>query len=138
MVPKHKRLTLIITGVAIGLVLIGGISWALLRQTQPPRCEEGMTVALGQEFTIGANCFVKIKDTNLEVGITGFRNEPCPKDAVCVSSGLFVYLEYRVDGKVKKDIDLVRDYGLLTRILTSDYETYATLRMEESQSHYVQ
>jgi len=101
-------------------------------------CEQGATIALGQEFTIGKDCFVKIKDTDLEVGITGFYNHPCPENVQCIWSGLSVELEYRVNREVKQYADLVQQYGYKTQMVKSDYETYATLKVETSKSYYVQ
>lgn len=123
---------------AVVFVAIIGVGWAVIRKHSVPRCEAGATAALGQEFTIGKNCLVEISDTNLDVRITGFYNHPCPKDVSCIWSGLRVDLEYRVNGAVKNYIDLVRDDGYQTRIVKSDYETYATLRVEKSKSYYLE
>lgn len=124
--------------IVVGFIVIIGAAWAIIHKYQMPRCEEGMTVRLGQEFTIGKNCFVKIENTDLEVGIVNFYNYPCPKDVYCIASGLVVDFEYKVKGEVKKDINLVRDYGYQMQILKSDYETYARLMVEKSKSHYAQ
>lgn len=83
------------------------------------------TVSLGQRFTLKKNQFVKIASTGLEIGIIEFYNSPCPKGAQCLWSGVGIGFEYRLNGEVKKGIDLVQAFGYQTTIVKTDHKTYA-------------
>ena len=89
-------------------------------------------VELGKEFRLRKGEVAAIAGTKATLRIVKFINSPCPKGARCVWSGLAVYTELTVDGKVYDEKSKDRPYVVLVK--DSDYATWALLVVEPAKA----
>jgi hypothetical protein len=98
-----------------------------VRPVTSPSTSNTVSASLGQQFTLQKGQVASITGTGLEITITNFFNSPCPKEVQCFWSGVGMELEYRLQGKVEKGLDLTQAFGYQTTIVQTDHETYAAL-----------
>ena len=122
----------------LGVLLAGTVGYFAIHKkisipthTPTPPTTASSTAALGEQFTLGKDQSAKITGTDLSVKVTAFYNSACPANAVCFWSGIGVGLEYTFKGEVKNGIDLVQAFGYQTKIINTDYKTFATLMVEK-------
>lgn len=89
-------------------------------------------VELGKEFRLKKGEVAAIAGTKATVRIVQFINSPCPEGARCVWSGLAVYTELTVDGKVYDLKSTNWPYEVLVK--DSDYTTWALLLVDEPEA----
>lgn len=86
-----------------------------------------VSASLNQQFTLKKGQTAAITGTGLEIEITRFFNEPCPKGRQCFWSGVGLEITYRLNGKTETGLNLTKAFGYQTTIVQTDHETYATL-----------
>jgi hypothetical protein len=113
----------------LGLVIF--LSWVFWggRVNTEAQGMNRISVKPGEEFTLHKDETAELKGTCLQVEIKRFFNQPCPPNVRCVWSGVGMEFEYQCNGQTQKGINLVKAFGYRTTVLTSDYETYATLKV---------
>ncbi len=96
-----------------------------------PSSPKHLSVDLGQEFELEKGQTARVAGTGLELTILKFINQPCPPGVRCFWSGMGIEFEYRYNGQMKRGINLAKAFGYTTRIIRSDYESYAILRVTQ-------
>jgi hypothetical protein len=89
------------------------------------------SVELGQEFELKKGQRAGVAGTGFGLTILNFFNQPCPPGVKCVWSGIGIEFEYRYNGQMRRGVNLAKAFGYTTRIIRSDYESYAVLRVTE-------
>lgn len=115
--PAEPARTAILIAVAI---LSASISHSSIAATY--------TVKLGDKFTLKKGESARLKDRDVELLVTGFVNSPCPKDAMCVWSGLDVMTVLTIDGKQSRPYETHYNVNLLE----SDYKNYAAFTITDA------
>lgn len=95
-------------------ILAAGISFQSVAATY--------TVVLGEKFTLKKDESARLKDSGVELKVTGFVYSPCPKNAMCAWSGLDVMAALTIDGKQYPPYETHYNVNLIQ----SDYKSYAT------------
>jgi len=89
------------------------------------------SVELGQEFELKKGQRAVVAGIGFELTILNFFNQPCPPGAKCFWSGIGIEFEYRYNGQMRRGINLAKAFGYTTRIIRSDYESYAILTVTQ-------
>lgn len=87
-------------------------------------------VNLGEKFTLKKGESAQLKNTNVELKVIRFIYSPCPKDAMCVWSGLDVIHELTIDGKQYPPNKTHYNINLIE----SDYKNHATYTITDVDS----
>ena len=91
--------------------------------------QDHFVVALEEEFEIRKGQTVSIKNTNFQIEILAFFNQPCPPNVNCIWSGVGIEFEYRSDGLSRRGINVMEAFGYKITLVKTDYESFAILRI---------
>ena len=109
----------------------------VLAHTKPLKIEaiaqNQFSVKLGKEFELKKGQRAALSETNFEIEILNFFNKPCPPNVNCIWSGIGIEFEYRNDGQTKRGINLAKAFGYEIRVIRSDYENYAILKITKNE-----
>lgn len=85
------------------------------------------TVKLGEKFTLKKGESARLQGRDVELLITGFVHSPCPKNAMCVWSGLDVITVLTINGKKVRPYETHYNVNLLE----SDYKNFAAFTITD-------
>lgn len=121
--------------ILIFLLGVGGFfydDYKIKKQSEAQIVSNGDAVKLNKAFRLEKNNFVRIENTNIEIAITGFYNQPCPENLMCISSGQDIYYGYKINGYVPGFMFNLTPFGYQPYIIESDYNSYAILKIYRS------
>lgn len=139
---KKIPIAIIILVVILGIFLDG---CSTIKEQNPPKIPDTLPketvifVNLGEEFTLVKDQSAIIKELNVSLKIKDFIYSPCPKGLQCVWSGLAVFYELTVDGKIygasRGDLLSGTPYDVFVK--DTDYKTYATFVIDKPENRCI-
>jgi len=130
----NKKAYLIASFMIVAVLLFTGCTPISKPAPEPnnpeiPQHYETIHASLGEEFILHENQSAIIENSSFEIKINQFYNSPCPKNTECIWSGVGIAFEYTYEGQTQKGINLAQAFGYQTKIIDTDKETYAKLKI---------